>query len=179
MTKRFPCKDEKMILKQNIRFRIIDTFGMNNRQVYIKIALIGSWCSGKTAFIERLKDYTFNKCYFPTNGYNITYVTRYNVTYEFYDFAGTQMYCFPQRDPEFYKMFDFIFLMIDSTHRHSIKEGLGWLHRVNSHNIPTLKIRNKCEINGDFEFRNGDGCVNISTKTGQGVEDVLKLIVKQ
>jgi hypothetical protein len=101
MIKRFPCKDEKMILKQNIRFRIIDTFGMNNRQVYIKIA-----------------------------------------------------------------------------HRHRIKEGLGWLRRVNLHNnIPTLKIRNKCEINGGFEFRNGDGCVNISTKTGQGVEDVLKLIV--
>jgi len=152
---------------------------MNNTQVNIKIAVIGAWCVGKTTFIKRLNDHTFNKCYHSTSGYYITYVTRQNVTYEFYDFAGTEMYSGTYTDPAFYKMFDFIFLMVDSTRRQSIKDGLNWLRRVNTHNIQTLKIRNKCEAGGDFEFRNGDGYVNISTKTGQGVEDVLKLIVRQ
>ena len=150
---------------------------MNNTRVHIKIALIGSGGVGKTTFLKRLTDNVFDKCYFMTSGYDIKYVTRDNVTYEFYDFAGTEMYSGTYRDHEFYKMFDCIFLMVDNNHRPSIKYGLEWLRRINTHNIFTLRIRNKCEASGDFQFSNGDGYVNISTKTGQGVEDVLNQIV--
>ncbi len=82
---------------------------MNNAQVHIKIALIGSWCVGKTTFLKRLADNAFDNCYYTTSGYYITYVTRNNVTYEFYDFAGTEIYSGTYSDPEFYKMFDFFF----------------------------------------------------------------------
>ena len=67
--------------------------------------------------------------------------------------------------------------MVDKNSRMSNKHGIEWLRRINTNNTPTLKIRNKCEISGRFEFSNGDGYFNISTKTGQGVDEVLNQIM--
>ena len=147
-------------------------------KVNIKIALIGVGGVGKTTFLQRLSKNSFNRNYFPTSGYGISQIVRDNITYEFFDFAGQEMYSGIYTDPEFYEIFDFIFVMVDKNIRMSHKHGLVWLHRINTCNIPVLKIRNKSEVGGEsFEFNNGDGYFNISTKTGQGVDDVLKQIV--
>lgn len=143
----------------------------------IKIALIGTGGVGKTTFLKRLSDNTFDRCYNPTTGYRISLIVRGEITYEFYDFAGIEMYCGTYSDPEFYEIFDYVFLMVDKNSRMSHKHGAEWLNRINRNNTPTLKIRNKCEISGRFEFSNGDGYFNISTKTGQGVEEVLQQII--
>ena len=54
--------------------------------------------------------------------------------------------------------------MVDKNSHMSQKHGIEWLRRINTNKTPTLKIRNKCEISGRFEFSNGDGYFNISTR---------------
>lgn len=146
-------------------------------RVNIKIALIGAGGVGKTTFLQRLSNNSFNRSYFATSGYDISKIVRDNITYEFYDFAGQEMYSGTYSDPEFYEMFDFMFLMVDRNRLISHNHGCKWLRRINTHNKPVLKIRNKCEVGGDFEFHGDGDYFNISTKTGQGVEDILKQII--
>jgi small GTP-binding protein len=143
----------------------------------IKIALIGVGGVGKTTFLKRLSDNKFNRSYHPTTGYDIINIVRDNITYEFYDFSGQEMYCGLYNDPVFLEIFDFIFVMTVKNIRSSQKYGREWLNRINIYNKPVLKIRNKCEIDGEFDFHTADGYVNISTKTGKGIEEVLKQII--
>lgn len=146
-------------------------------KVTIRIALIGVGGVGKTTFLKRLTDNSFNRQYRATTGYNISRIVRDNITYEFYDFAGQEMYSGIYSNPGFYEIFDLIFLMVDKNSRVSHKHGLLWLRRINTHNIPVIKIRNKSEVSGDFEFRGDGNYFNISTKTGQGVEEILNQVV--
>jgi small GTP-binding protein len=145
-------------------------------KINIKIALIGTGGVGKTTFLKRLSDNSFNIQYRATTGYDRTDIIRGNITYEFFDFAGQEMYsgiyC-----QEFYEIFDLIFLMVDKNSRVSHNNGLSWLRRINRYNIPVIKIRNKSEVSGSFEFQGDDGYFNISTKTGQGVEEILDQLV--
>jgi len=168
---------ENVIDADNIMSDVVNYVPFIKPKVYIKIALIGTAGVGKTTFLKILSSNTFNRTYNATIGYDIFEIVRDNITYEFYDFAGTEMYSGTYNDPEFYEIFDLVFVMVDKNSRASHKHGLRWLRRINTHNIPTLKIRNKSEVDGDFVFRNGDGYFNISTKTGKGVEELLKQIV--
>ena len=143
----------------------------------IKIALIGVGGVGKTTFLKRLSDNKFNRSYHATTGYSIIEIVRENITYEFYDFAGQEMYCGTYNNPEFLEIFDCIFVMVDKNSRSTQKHGRDWVRRINIYNKPVLKIRNKCESDSEFEFHSNDGYVNISTKTGQGIEEVLKKII--
>lgn len=162
----------------NIMSLVMDYVPILKPKVNIKIALIGISGVGKTTFLKRLLDNSFNRCYFATSGYDISEIVRDNITYEFYDFAGQEMYCGVYNNAKFYEIFDFIFVMFDKNSRLSHKNGREWLRRINTHNIPVVKIRNKFEVGDEsFEVNNGDGYVNISIKTGQGVEEVLKQIV--
>jgi small GTP-binding protein len=162
----------------NIILLVMDYVPILKPKVNIKIALIGVGGVGKTTFLKRLLNNSFNIQYRATTGYDITKIIRDNITYEFYDFAGQEIYSGVYNDPGFYGIFNLIFVMVDKNSRMSHKHGREWLRRINTHNIPTLKIRNKCEVgDGNFEFSNGDCYFNISTKTGQGVEEVLKQIV--
>ena len=161
----------------NIMSLVMDYVPFIKPRVNIKIALIGVGGVGKTTFLQRLSKNSFNRNYFATSGYDISRIVRDNITYEFFDFAGQEMYSGTYSDPEFYEIFDFIFVMVDKNSHISHKHGRKWLHRINTHNKQVLKIRNKCEVDGSFEFHGDGDYFNISTKTGQGVEEVLKQIV--
>ena len=161
----------------NIMSLVMDYVPFIKPKVTIKIALIGVGGVGKTTFLKRLSDNSFNRQYRATTGYDISSIVRDNITYEFYDFAGQEMYSGVCNNPGFYEIFDLIFLIVDKNSLVSHKHGLSWLRRINTHNTPVLKIRNKSEVNGDFEFHGDGGYFNISTKTGQGVEEILSHIV--
>lgn len=163
----------------NIMSYVMNYFTFIKPKVYIKIGLIGFQGVGKTTFLKRLTDNSFATNYVATDAYSITNVVRDNVTYEFYDFGGLTYDAYYRiYGSELYEQFHLLFVMFDDDQM-SRKYGLKWLRRIkNAYNIPTLKIRNKSEkVNADFEFDNGDGYLNISTKTGRGVEEVLKQIV--
>ena len=169
---------ENVVDSDNIMSLVMDYVPFIKHKVNIKIALIGTGGVGKTTFLKRLFNNSFNRQYCATTGYDITEIIRDNITYEFYDFAGNEMYSGVYNDPGFYGIFNLIFVMVDKNSRVSHKHGREWLRRINKHNIPTLKIRNKSEVGAEsFVFNNGDGYINISTKTGQGVEEVLKQII--
>lgn len=165
---------ENVIDCDNIMSLVIDYLPVIKHN--IKIALIGVGGVGKTTFLKRLSSNKFNRNYNATTGYEIIEIFRDNITYEFYDFAGQEMYCGTYNNPEFLEIFDCIFVMVDKNSRSTQKHGRDWVRRINIYNKPVLKIRNKCEISGEFEFHSDDGYVNISTKTGQGIEEVLKQI---
>ena len=164
---------KNVIDSDNIMSLVMEYVPFIKPKINIKIALIGSSCVGKTTFLKRLSNNNFERSYVKTESYNISIIIRDNITYEFYDFAGDELYCHVY-DTEFYEIFDVVFLMVDNS-RISYKNGKEWLRKINIRNVPTFKIRNKCDIND--EFSNLNGYINISTKTGQGVDNVLERIV--
>jgi len=119
----------------NIISHIMDYVPIIKPKVNLKIALIGVGGVGKTTFLQRLSNNTFNRNYFPSIGYDLTYIVRDNITYEFYDFAGQEMYSGIYDNNGFYEMFNLIFLMIDKNSRVSHKHGISWLKRINKNKI--------------------------------------------
>lgn len=143
----------------------------------VNVSLIGVSSSGKSSFIERLKNDKFIRSYFPSKSLTeIRFV--YNFTeFTFFDHGGQYMY---NDDSRLFSknsdLVDIIVLMIDNTSKISSKFGMKWLNEIKE-NKKYLIVVNKCDLPSSVLHNHREDVIRISVKTGDGIDRFIEKII--
>ena len=119
---------------------------------FLKIIIVGDSSVGKTNFIFRFIDGTFNKIYQPTIGIDYKSIikvlpkSKQKVKIQFWDTAGQERY--KSLNKIYFQRVQGIILMYDITKRESFENLDSWRNLIfdNVDNIPVALIGNKLDI---------------------------------
>lgn len=132
-----------------------------------RILIVGDGAVGKTALIRKLLNRGFDPMYKDTLE---TTVCRFG-TNLIYDTAG-QCKCSSIYD----RQYDMCIIMYDTTHNMSFKNVGFWKNKIRNlrQDIPILIVGNKIDCGDRKVFT--DRSTNISSKTGENVQELVSLI---
>jgi len=135
----------------------------------LKIGIVGTAGVGKTQFIDRLSTNTFDRCYNPTDQYDIRNICYRDKDIEFRDFAGTQYY---MTDNDLFFDLDVLIFMVDNTEI-SYKNGRKAASEILAKYAPNrvVLVQNKIDIIEDDKLLSR--ACKISVKTNEGIQELM------
>ena len=154
---------------------------------------MGDTCVGKSCLLVRFSDDVFNENYVTTIGVDFRFKTMLvneKITkIQIWDTAGQERY--RSITTAYYRGAAAIFICFDLTNHDSFVNLNNWLEEVakyTDNNIDKLILANKSDLNekkvtkkemDDFEKKTGIKIMEVSAKTGIGVEDAFKTMIEK
>jgi len=154
---------------------------------------VGDTCVGKSCLLVRFSDDVFNENYVTTIGVDFRFKTMLvneKITkIQIWDTAGQERY--RSITTAYYRGAAAIFICFDLTNHDSFVNLNNWLEEVakyTDNNIDKLILANKSDLNekkvtkkemDDFEKKTGIKIMEVSAKTGIGVEDAFKTMIEK
>ena len=154
---------------------------------------MGDTCVGKSCLLVRFSDDVFNENYVTTIGVDFRFKTMLvneKITkIQIWDTAGQERY--RSITTAYYRGAAAIFICFDLTNHDSFVNLNNWLEEVakyTDNNIDKLILANKSDLNEkkvtkkemeDFEKKTGIKIMEVSAKTGIGVEDAFKTMIEK
>jgi GTPase SAR1 family protein len=140
----------------------------------ITISLIGLGGVGKSSFLERIINNKFILTYIPSNSIKKIKFIHNFTEFIFFDHGGQHIHSpncryFSRNNPNI----DLIILMIDNTSKLSYKFGMKWLKEIKGDKKSMILV-NKIDIQSNLSLP--DEVIRISTKRGEGLENILENI---
>ena len=154
---------------------------------------MGDTCVGKSCLLVRFSDDVFNENYVTTIGVDFRFKTMLvneKITkIQIWDTAGQERY--RSITTAYYRGAAAIFICFDLTNHDSFVNLNNWLEEVakyTDNNIDKLILANKSDLNekkvtkkemDDFEKKTGIKIMEVSAKTGIGVEDAFITMIEK
>ena len=154
---------------------------------------MGDTCVGKSCLLVRFSDDVFNENYVTTIGVDFRFKTMLvneKITkIQIWDTAGQERY--RSITTAYYRGAAAIFICFDLTNHDSFVNLNNWLEEVakyTDNNIDKLILANKSDLNekkvtkkemDDFEKKTGIKIMEVSAKTGIGVEEAFKTMIEK
>jgi len=154
---------------------------------------VGDTSVGKSCLLVRFSDDVFNENYVTTIGVDFRFKTMLvneKITkIQIWDTAGQERY--RSITTAYYRGAAAIFICFDLTNHDSFVNLNNWLEEVakyTDNNIDKLILANKSDLNekkvtkkemDDFEKKTGIKIMEVSAKTGIGVEDAFKTMIEK
>eukprot|EP01083_Nonionella_stella_P229460 812148_1 len=170
----------------------------NEYKLVLKLLVLGNHSVGKTCLCYRFCDYTFGPQYISNIGVDFRIrtidVDGDKLKLLIWDTAGQER--FRTVTNAYYRRADGILLVYDVTNRKSFNDIRHWNEQIEQHKQPPYVHRiiaaNKCDLIGDskYEIVSTDEakslckelkisqCVDVSAKTGEGVDDAFYTLAK-
>jgi Ras-related protein Rab-1A len=154
---------------------------------------VGDTCVGKSCLLVRFSDDIFNENYVTTIGVDFRFKTMLvneKITkIQIWDTAGQERY--RSITTAYYRGAAAIFICFDLTNHDSFVNLNNWLEEVakyTDNNIDKLVLANKSDLNEkkvtkkemeEFEKKTGIKIMEVSAKTGNGVEEAFKSMIEK
>ena len=154
---------------------------------------MGDTCVGKSCLLVRFSDDIFNENYVTTIGVDFRFKTMLvneKITkIQIWDTAGQERY--RSITTAYYRGAAAIFICFDLTNHDSFVNLNNWLEEVakyTDNNIDKLVLANKSDLNEkkvtkkemeEFEKKTGIKIMEVSAKTGNGVEEAFKSMIEK
>ena len=168
---------------------------MNKNSDYIfKIVLIGDTSVGKSSILTRFADDQFSSSYMTTIGVDFRFKTMIInnkiCKIQIWDTAGQERY--RSITTAYYRGAAAICVCFDITNRESFNNLEMWFDEVGKYtdnDVDKVVLANKCDLEDErkvkneevanFEKEHGIKIMNVSAKTGEGIENAFKFIVEK
>lgn len=156
-------ESEKYEPKSTLNLEIHDTF--NKEKEKYKLILVGYANVGKTSFVDKIKNKTYNEKYIPTLGVNVTYLKINKKNFEIWDTAGQEKY--KGLDDGYYTNSNCAIIMYDSSSEKSYDYAKEKKKKIMERcgDIPIIMVANKIDI--------------FKSKMQYGNQEVIKISVKK
>ncbi len=134
----------------------------SNINELVKVSLIGNPAVGKTTILNLLSEKTIEKCYIPTQGFDLKTVKFDKILLRLWDFGGQKQYL-KMYLKDYLKGSDILFVVTDSTPQNVMnsKELIDYSKELLDEDCPIIAIANKqdlCKIDGRL---NAEGVKNV------------------
>ena len=157
-----------------------------------KIVLIGDTCVGKSCILVRFSDDVFVENYVTTIGVDFRFKTMIInnkiAKIQIWDTAGQERY--RSITTAYYRGAAAILICCDSTNKESFYNLNNWIDEIAKYtdkDVDKLVLMNKCDLTEErqidsseiskFEKENGVKVMEVSAKTGQGVDKAFEYII--
>ena len=159
-----------------------------------KIVLIGDTCVGKSCILVRFSDDVFNENYVTTIGVDFrfkTMIVKNKIAkIQIWDTAGQERY--RSITTAYYRGAAAIIICCDSTNKDSFYNLNNWIDEISKYTdkeVDKLILMNKCDLVDDrqidksemakFEKENGIKIMEVSAKTGSGIDKAFEYIIEK
>ena len=159
-----------------------------------KIVLIGDTCVGKSCILVRFSDDVFNENYVTTIGVDFrfkTMIVKNKIAkIQIWDTAGQERY--RSITTAYYRGAAAIIICCDSTNKESFYNINNWIDEISKYTdkeVDKLILMNKCDLVDDrqidksemakFEKENGIKIMEVSAKTGNGIDKAFEYIIEK
>ena len=159
-----------------------------------KIVLIGDTCVGKSCILVRFSDDVFNENYVTTIGVDFrfkTMIVKNKIAkIQIWDTAGQERY--RSITTAYYRGAAAIIICCDSTNKDSFYNLNNWIDEISKYTdkeVDKLILMNKCDLVDDrqidksemakFEKENGIKIMEVSAKTGNGIDKAFEYIIEK
>ena len=159
-----------------------------------KIVLIGDTCVGKSCILVRFSDDVFVENYVTTIGVDFrfkTMIVKNKIAkIQIWDTAGQERY--RSITTAYYRGAAAIIICCDSTNKESFYNINNWIEEISKYtdkDVDKLILMNKCDLVEErqidkneiskFEKENGIKIMEVSAKTGNGIDKAFEYIIEQ
>ena len=160
-----------------------------------KIVLIGDTCVGKSCILVRFSDDIFNDNYVTTIGVDFrfkTMVIKNKVAkIQIWDTAGQERY--RSITTAYYRGAAAIIICCDCTNKESFNNVKNWIEEIakytDENTVDKIVFMNKCDLSDErtikkdeiekFEKENGIKVLEVSAKTGEGIDNAFEYIISK
>ena len=159
-----------------------------------KIVLIGDTCVGKSCILVRFSDDVFNENYVTTIRVDFrfkTMIVKNKIAkIQIWDTAGQERY--RSITTAYYRGAAAIIICCDSTNKDSFYNLNNWIDEISKYTdkeVDKLILMNKCDLVDDrqidksemakFEKENGIKIMEVSAKTGSGIDKAFEYIIEK
>ena len=159
-----------------------------------KIVLIGDTCVGKSCILVRFSDDVFSENYVTTIGVDFrfkTMIVKNKIAkIQIWDTAGQERY--RSITTAYYRGAAAIIICCDSTNKDSFYNLNNWIDEIAKYtdkDVDKLILMNKCDLVEDrvidksemnkFEKENGIKIMEVSAKTGDGIDKAFEYIIQK
>ena len=159
-----------------------------------KIVLIGDTCVGKSCILVRFSDDVFVENYVTTIGVDFRFKTMIIknkiAKIQIWDTAGQERY--RSITTAYYRGAAAIIICCDSTNKESFNNLTNWIDEISKYtdkDVDKLILMNKCDLTEErqidsseiskFEKENGINIMEVSAKTGQGIDKAFEYIIEK
>ena len=159
-----------------------------------KIVLIGDTCVGKSCILVRFSDDLFEDNYITTIGVDFRFKTMVvknkTAKIQIWDTAGQERY--RSITTAYYRGAAAIIICFDSTNKESFNNLNNWIDEIGKYtdkDVDKLILMNKCDLKKErqidkneilnFEKENGIKILEVSAKTGEGVDKAFEYIIEK
>ena len=159
-----------------------------------KIVLIGDTCVGKSCILVRFSDDVFVENYVTTIGVDFrfkTMIVKNKIAkIQIWDTAGQERY--RSITTAYYRGAAAIIICCDSTNKESFYNINNWIDEISKYtdkDVDKLVLMNKCDLVEDrqidkneiskFEKENGIKIMEVSAKTGNGIDKAFEYIIER
>ena len=159
-----------------------------------KIVLIGDTCVGKSCILVRFSDDVFVENYVTTIGVDFrfkTMIVKNKIAkIQIWDTAGQERY--RSITTAYYRGAAAIIICCDSTNKESFYNINNWIDEISKYtdkDVDKLVLMNKCDLVEErqidkneiskFEKENGIKIMEVSAKTGNGIDKAFEYIIEK
>ena len=159
-----------------------------------KIVLIGDTCVGKSCILVRFSDDVFVENYVTTIGVDFRFKTMIIknkiAKIQIWDTAGQERY--RSITTAYYRGAAAIIICCDSTNKESFYNINNWIDEISKYtdkDVDKLVLMNKCDLEEErqidkneiikFEKENGIKIMEVSAKTGNGIDKAFEYIIEK
>ena len=160
-----------------------------------KLVLIGDTCVGKSCILVRFSDDIFNDNYVTTIGVDFrfkTMVIKNKVAkIQIWDTAGQERY--RSITTAYYRGAAAIIICCDCTNKESFNNVKNWIEEIakytDENTVDKIVFMNKCDLSEEriikkeeiekFEKENGIKVLEVSAKTGEGIDNAFEYIISK
>ena len=160
-----------------------------------KLVLIGDTCVGKSCILVRFSDDIFDDNYVTTIGVDFRFKTmaikNKIVKIQIWDTAGQERY--RSITTAYYRGAAAIIICCDCTNRESFDNIKNWIEEISKYtdndSVDKIVFLNKCDLNEErcikkeeieqFEKENGIKILEVSAKTGEGIDAGFEYIINK
>ena len=159
-----------------------------------KIVLIGDTCVGKSCILVRFSDDVFVENYVTTIGVDFrfkTMIVKNKITkIQIWDTAGQERY--RSITTAYYRGAAAIIICCDSTNKESFYNINNWIEEISKYtdkDVDKIVLMNKCDLVQErqidkneiskFEKENGLKIMEVSAKTGNGIDKAFEYIIEK
>ena len=160
-----------------------------------KIVLIGDTCVGKSCILVRFSDDIFNDSYVTTIGVDLRFktmvVNNKVAKIQIWDTAGQERY--RSITTAYYRGAAAIIICCDCTNKESFNNVKNWIEEIakytDENTVDKIVFMNKCDLSDErtikkdeiekFEKENGIKVLEVSAKTGEGIDNAFEYIISK
>ena len=159
-----------------------------------KLVLIGDTCVGKSCILVRFSDDVFVENYVTTIGVDFrfkTMIVKNKIAkIQIWDTAGQERY--RSITTAYYRGAAAIIICCDSTNKESFYNIKNWIDEISKYtdkDVDKLILMNKCDLTEErqidkneiskFEKENGIKIMEVSAKTGNGIDKAFEYIIEK